>query len=228
MYRYSRDPSRLNVRYPQLCETQVILDWRLLAKFSCDLCDWLASKISSILSKSKFTSRSCSGDFLLSSLFSDLFAFSASQNIVLRSFSQNLRRSRVPINNFMSHFIQVCWRLVDLPIPKQLVYYVAYRISNHHRQLDLASLKAQTGVFSLVFQVSFGLFEDPSHLFPPSFEPWADLHHETLQHFEVLTCQNSRGEPSTVRPQASLSMWDLHLPLGLEILKLHWFKFEHI
>ena len=79
----------------------------LLAKFSCDLCDGLApdTKISSILSKNKFTSRSCSCDFLRSTFFSDLFAFSASQNVVLRSFSLSSRRSRVPINNFMSPFI---------------------------------------------------------------------------------------------------------------------------
>ena len=79
----------------------------ILAKFSCDLCDGLTPDtiISLILSKSKFTSRSCSGDFLCSTFFSDLFAFSASQNVVLRSFSLSSRRSRIPINNFMSPFI---------------------------------------------------------------------------------------------------------------------------
>ena len=73
--------------------------------------------------------------------------------------------------------------------PWAAVYHVASEISNHRRQLDLASLKAQTGVFSLVFQVSFGLLEDPSQFFPPSFESWAGPHHETLRHLEVLTCQ---------------------------------------
>ena len=161
------------------------------------------TKISSVLSKSKFTSWSCSGDFLCSTFFSDLFAFSASQNVVLRSFSLSSRRSRVPINNFMSPFISSMLAIGRSTNPWAAGVSCCFRDLKSSSTTRSAIFKGLNRRLFLVFQVSFGLLEDPSQFFPPSFEPWAGPHHETLRHLEVLTCQNSRGEPSTVRLQAS-------------------------
>ena len=116
----------------------------LLVKFSCDLCNGLApdAKISLILFQSKLTSRSC-------------------------KFSLSSRRSRVPINNFMSSLISSMSAIGQSANPWAAGVSCCFRNLKSSLITGSDFFKGLNSNFSLVFQVSFGLLEESSQFFPP-------------------------------------------------------------